>query len=789
MKGFIVDETYRIEHGKAFVYLFGRLENGESFCTISYMRPHIFIRKDDLARAKKLPATIPYVAEETKLKTMQEEPLVRLVYDIPKDTVPLRKLFEEHKIKCCEADIRFTQRFLMDNGILRAVEIEGSHESGLPWVHRIYKEPKLTPCAWYPKLRVLAFDIETSPDAKRVYSISLACRDSGSERNEVLIVTDRDDLKHARAFADEKSMLEQFRREIISCDPDIITGWNAIDFDLSVLRERFKEHNIPFRMARQDWDCQLRIESSFFKDSTAEFPGRQMLDGIALLKLNFISLDNYKLATAARVLLGEKKLIEGQNKGHDIERAYRKDQQKLVDYNLKDSTLVLDILDKTNSIDIMLNRTLLTGMSLERVRGSIASFDSLYLRELRARGYVAPSAAFAEKEEGISGGYVKQSVPGIYDWVVVCDFKSLYPSIMRTFNIDPLAFERGKDAKDPTNKHKWIVAPNGVVFDAREGILPELLQRLWDARDQAKKRKDQRASFAIKILMNSFFGVLASPVCRFFSMDMGNAITGFARHIIQLSIQKIEEMGYKVIYGDTDSCFIHLPGANAQEAERQGKQIARKITQFHKEYIAKEYHRESYMELELDKVFIRFIMPRVRGSEEGAKKRYAGIALQGDKKELIVVGMEFVRRDWTNLAKAFQEKMLTMVFAHENPEQFIRSFAKDLRAGKHDDLLIYHKAVRKELEGYTKTTPPHVKAARILEEHGKKLSSNIIEYAMTDKGPWPLDLMKEEGAPKLDYDHYVDKQLRPIADAILCFYDTSFDDVVKGSKQTKLGGY
>lgn len=777
MRGFIVNETYRVERGKAYVYLFGRLENGKSFCTRSYYRPYFCIREEDVETAKGLPATIRYEVERTGWTTMSGERVVRLVYDIPKDTIPLRRLFEQHGIQCFEADIRFTQRFLLDKDIRRAVEIDGSYAEG-EYVDRFYDEPSLEDTEWYPDLKVLSFDIETSPKADRLYSISLVTDD----RKEVLIVSDKK-LDRARSFPGEKSLLEAFRAAVMEIDPDIVTGWNSIDFDLAVLRDKFREHRIPFRFGRAEWDCSLRLESSFLRESAADCPGRQVLDGIQMLKLNFIGLDNYKLSTAAKEILGDGKLIGDENKGEEIVDAYRNDQQKLVDYNLKDSQLVLDILRETNAVDIMLHRALLTGMSLDRVRGSIASFDSLYLRELRKRGRVAPSVAGAAREERISGGFVMESRPGLYDNIVVLDFKSLYPSIMRTFNIDPLSFALAENAE------RTIEAPNGARFDAEEGILPELLQRLWDARDEAKQSNDGRKSFAIKILMNSFFGVLASPACRFFSLDVGNAITGFGRHFIKLTAERVREAGKDVIYGDTDSVFLDVGTETHDAAAETGERIAEDINAFYREHIGKEYGRDCYLELELDKVFTCFLMPRIRGGETGAKKRYAGLVRTDGKDRLVVTGMEIVRRDWTALAKEFQERLLRLVFAKENPDRFVRQFVGDLKDGKMDSLLVYQKAVRKQLEDYVKTTPPHVKAARLQIEHDIPLESNIVEYIQTMEGPYPVALMRRPGGPSIDYDHYVEKQLRPIADAILSFYDMTFSDILRGSKQTTLGGF
>jgi DNA polymerase-2 len=360
--------------------------------------------------------------------------------------------------------------------------------------------------------------------------------------------------------------------------------------------------------------------------------------------------------------------------------------------------------------------------------------------------------------------------PGIYQNVLVLDFKSLYPSIIKTFNIDPSSFLEKKEKN-------CIQAPNGACFENKEGILPEIIDGLHKEREKAKKEKNELRSYGIKIIMNSFFGVLASPNCRYFNMDMANAITTFGQKIIKLTAEKIKEKGHDVLYSDTDSVFVHTTKIKS-ESEEIGKKIERDINNFYQEHIKKEYNRKSFIELEYEKIYLSLLMPELRGKKTGAKKRYAGLIKKDNKEKLEIVGLEAIRGDWTEAAQEFQKKLLDKVFHKKNVKKFIKRYVSDLKKGKLDKKLIYGKSIRKNLNEYVKTTPPHVKAARKQQE----LKSNLIEYYITSDGPEPVQNKKHS----IDYPHYIEKQIKPIAETILSLLDIEFEEVLSGSRQTTL---
>ncbi|MFW5865515.1 MAG: DNA polymerase II [Nanoarchaeota archaeon] len=787
-KGFIVTSHYTVEKDDAIVHLYGRLENGESFEARIAARPYFFVKTKDAKKVKDLLGIAP---QETKLSSMDGENVSKVEMEHPKDVSKVRGLLEEENIVCYEADIPFTRRIMIDRKLYSQAIIKGEKKQG-KHVTNVFENPALKPTTETTPVALptmLSIDIETDEKASIIYSVSLYSKDIKKVivvENEA-IKKNKQKLKNAHIVDSEKELLQTFVDTVNSLDPDIITGWNVIDFDFSILAKRAKRHDIALAIGRDGSELSLRIESSFLKDSSATVHGRLLLDGIHLLKSSFVNLENYKLNTAAKEFLDDSKLIEEDDRFSIIETQYKTDPQAFIDYNLKDSQLVQNILDASGVYTLTIERSLLTGLHMDGVKASIASFDSMYLKELRKKGYVAVSTRVHETEQGL-GGFVMRSKPGIYDNILVLDFKSLYPSIMRTFNIDPLSYhgttkELEKEGIDYTDAKRYIVAPNKAVFSQEEGILPALLERLWKARDKAKEEGNELARYAIKIHMNSMYGVLASPNSRYHKRPLSNAITYFGQDMIKKTAAEVEDEGYEVIYGDTDSIFVEPKAKDTQKAISIGEKIEKKLNVFLKEHILSVYARKSILELEFEKIYTKFFMPSVRGeSGVGAKKRYAGLKLLEDgNTQLDFTGLEFVRRDWTELSKEFQMKLLDLIFAEKEVTGFVKEFVQKLKQGTYDDLLIYTKALRKPIKEYTKTTPPHVKAAKKLD----KLTTNIINYIMTTDGPEPTE--KLEHPP--DYDHYIEKQIKPIAESILRLEGKYFDDVIQGSEQKGLRGF
>jgi DNA polymerase-2 len=761
--GLILQPSYRIRSGRPVVQLYGRLASGEPFLVEDdRYRPYFFVPARSVAA---LPAGVAERAAPSPLTSLSGEPLARVEVSVPGDVPPLRDALARQGVPVFEGDVRFAYRYLIDHGLRGSVEIEGASETLAAGLVR-FRNPGLTPGRGRVPLRVLSLDLETTPDASQVFSVALATPD----HDEVHLLAERP-VAGAEVHGDEKSLLATATRRLIELDPDVLTGWNVVDFDLQVWQRRARALGIRDGLGRVDGEIRFQQDLGFGRQSRAEVPGRMVVDGIPLVR-DALRLEDYRLETVARAVLGRGKLIDHQapDPAQEIQRLHREDPEALVAYNREDARLVLDILDHEGLLDLTVERSLLTGMQLDRVGASIASFDLVYLPELRQRGFAAPSVSSERPSTPVQGGAVLASRPGIFEQVAVFDFKSLYPSLIRTFGLDPLAHARaGENA---------IVAPNGAAF-AREGaILPEVIERFMARRAEARARGDRHADQAIKIMMNALFGVLAAPSCRFADPAIANAITGFGQQTLAWTRDAFESEGVEVLYGDTDSVFVQLQAADPDAAHSEAEKLRERVQSAIGARIREQYDVEPRLELELEKIFERFLMPRVRGGTSGSKKRYAGWT----DARLELVGLESVRRDWPAVARRLQTGMLTRVFQDEEVLPFVRSLVERVLAGELDEELVYAKRVRKgALERYTATTPPHVQAAR----KAGGAAGPVVRYVITATGPEPV-LPGRPFPEAVDRRHYLDRVLRPVADSILDLLDTSLDEALGAPKQLSL---
>ena len=380
--------------------------------------------------------------------------------------------------------------------------------------------------------------------------------------------------------------------------------------------------------------------------------GRLIIDGIEALRSATWSFSSFSLESVAQTLLGEGKAIGTPYARMDeIQRMFDEDKPALALYNLKDCELVTRIFAHTDLLAFLLERSSVTGLAADRSGGSVAAFTHLYLPPMHRLGFVAPNLGDIRGENS-PGGFVMDSRPGLYDSVLVLDYKSLYPSIIRTFLIDPLGLIEGM--RHPEDSES-VPGFRGARFSRTRHCLPAIVERVWQGREAAKREHNAPLSQALKIIMNAFYGVLGSSGCRFFDTRLASSITLRGHEIMQRTRQLIEAQGHAVIYGDTDSTFVWLRRPHGQEEAAQiGRALVAQVNQWWREHLLAEFGLHSVLELQYETHFRRFLMPTIRGAEEGSKKRYAGLVMRDDgSEEMVYKGLETVRTDWSPLASFY----------------------------------------------------------------------------------------------------------------------------------------
>ncbi|GAA5523517.1 DNA polymerase II [Microbulbifer aestuariivivens] len=814
-QGFLLSRHSFDQRGSTCIHYWLASPEGPVKLVIEGERPVFMVRVADRAQVTEVLAGVPYDWQQLGFQTFSREQAAMLYFPTIDAHRRAHALLQTRGIEVFEADFRLHDRYLMERFARGGLYFEGVARARDGYME--YRQVRLRGAEVQPQFKVVSLDVECSGRGE-LYSVGLY----GHGVEEVLMVGEPESAETTIHWVDdERALLKALEARIQCLDPDIIIGWSVVDFDFRLLLKRAARHGLRLKLGRGGTDARWR-DGREGNQGFVTLPGRVVLDGIDGLKNATYNFESFSLEFVAQTLLGRGKDTEDvDNRLAAIEQDFLHNKPKLAAYNLEDCRLVWDIFQHTRLLDYLRLRAQLTGLELDRSGGSVAAFTNLYLPRLHRSRYVAPNLP-ADGGLASPGGYVMDSRPGLYDNVLVLDFKSLYPSIIRTFKIDPMGLveglaEEGESTQEARRKEKQENRPEGLRKEWREGesearregarveedtipksipgfrgarfsrdkhFLPDIITNLWAQRDIAKQERDAARSQAIKIIMNSFYGVLGSGGCRFYDTRLASSITLRGHEIMQQTARWVEELGHQVIYGDTDSTFVWLSGRpSPEEADIIGRNLASEINRRWQNKLKDELALECELELEFETHYQRFLMPTIRGSEAGSKKRYAGLVVNGDDEKLVFKGLETVRSDWTALAREFQRQLYGMVFKGVDPSEYIRETVQKTRAGEMDEQLVYRKRLRRKLDQYVKNVPPHVRAARLADEHRRQQglapryqNKGWIRYVITLNGPEPVEYRQ---AP-MDYQHYIDRQLKPVADAILPFIALDFDTLVDG---------
>ncbi|NIL20815.1 DNA polymerase II [Pseudomonas sp. AN3A02] len=776
-QGFVLTRHWRDTPAGTEVSFWLATDHGPRFVRLPVQTSVMFI-----PQAHRNPAELQLKGErgielrDLALCDFHHRPVLGLYTKQHRQLMELEKRLRKAGIDVYEGDVRPPDRYMMERFITAPVWFGGTAGEGGMLV-----EAQMKPAPDYrPPLKLVSLDIETTAQGD-LYSIAL----EGCGERQVYMLgppnkTDAVDFK--LDYCDTRAeLLERLNQWLATHDPDAIIGWNLVQFDLRVLHEHAQRLNVPLLLGRGG-DAMGWREHGSRNHYFAAAAGRLIIDGIEALRSATWSFESFSLENVAQTLLGEGKSISTPYQRMDeINRMFAEDKPALARYNLKDCELVTRIFEKTELLKFLLERASVTGLPADRNGGSVAAFTHLYMPLMHRQGFVAPNLG-DKPPQASPGGFVMDSRPGLYESVLVLDYKSLYPSIIRSFLIDPVGLIEG--LRHPEDSES-VEGFRGARFSRTRHCLPSIVARVSEGREVAKREHNAPLSQALKIIMNAFYGVLGSSGCRFFDTRLASSITLRGHQIMRQTRELVEARGYEVIYGDTDSTFVWLGSAHSQEdATRIGLDLVQHVNTWWRERLQNEFGLQSALELQYETHFSRFLMPTIRGAEEGSKKRYAGLVTRADgSEEMIYKGLETVRSDWSPLARQFQQELYQRIFHRQPHQDYVRDYVRRTLSGELDELLIYRKRLRRQLGDYERNVPPHVRAARLADEYNDRQgrprqyqNGGWISYVISVNGPEPLEVRQ---AP-IDYDHYVTRQLQPVADAILPFVNDDFSTLVGG---------
>ncbi|MFB6190221.1 MAG: DNA-directed DNA polymerase [Candidatus Nanohaloarchaea archaeon] len=790
----VIDADYVIEGDMPRVRLFGKTASGDNFLgVVDDFPPYFYAVPADIDRAEeqvreerfeddgeKLPVT--GVERVTRLDGNTERELLKVSTTVPPNVPKLKdKVWDLDSVEeCREFDIPFYKRFLIDRGIRPAewVEVEGEEirrdnfDLALQ-VDSLDTDMERGEDAEFEKL---AFDLEVYED-----EVIMASLYSGEFRK--LLTTEDIDRDYVEQVEDEKELITRLMEVIEERDVDVLTGYNTDEFDFDVLRDRAEHHGFELSLGRNGERMKFHRRGRF---SGARLKGRMHLDlypFIAHVLAPGMESETLDLDSVAEEILGRNK---DDMSWEEMKQSWREkeDLEKFADYAMKDSELAYDLGEEIVPQVLELSR--IAGLiPFDACRLTYGQLTENYLlREAHERGMVAenrPSRderSTRQRQQPYEGGFVYTPEAGLHENIALLDFRSLYPTVMVAHNISPDTLN-----VDECDERMELEEFDYDFCQDFEGFFPGLVRDLVEDRYELKEemreldedsreheRLDSRQQ-AEKILANSFYGYLGYTGARWYSRECAEATTFLGREHIKDAIEKAEEEGFEVVYGDTDSLFL------------KGEDVEERIEEFLDDINSE---LPEFMELELEGLFKRGFFTST-DSGKGAKKKYALLDRDGGLK---ITGFEQVRRDWSPIARETQEKVLRKVLNEEVEEaaEVVKETIERMKQGEVpvEKLRIYTQ-MKKKPENY-ESTAPHVEAAKKAIERGDDVSpGDTIDYVITS-GPGNISSRAElaKYAEDYDADYYIDNQVIPVSLRVLKVFGYTSDQLKGKGRQSGL---
>ena len=814
IKACIYDVDYYInEEQKPVIRLFGRTTSGEKICAFDpHFEPYFLVEAEgDLpAIRKELEKLSEDNFEVTRTEIVkriykeQEREFIKVYVNVPAAVPALRDNLKhiEGVIERYEADIMYGRRYLLDKQItpLEAVTITGklveSHVYNVDTCIEVESISAESESFDTPK--ILAFDIEVYTNHGRfpnsrsdpILMISIY----GKDYQKVICWKRFETEDDTYLFVDsEAELIKTFVDIINEQQPDYLAGYYTDGFDFPYIRDRAKKHDINLVLGADN--SVIRFAKAGIKET--KIVGIPHLDLVKFIKTVLrenLKTDSYSLDNVAFELLGEKKHEMEHGKMGEMWDAGGDAVKYLCEYNLQDSKLTYDLAEKILPTISELSRITMVPIhdSIRLATGQIA--ESYLIKKAAEEHYLIPNKpAYTEstmrRMHTYQGAYVFDTTPGIYENIVVFDFKSLYPSIIIAHNIDPGSLT---DIPDEQYKTPDLVEDDQTVhfyFKTKpHAFIPRTLKDLLARRNNIKEmlkqshnpdRILQARSAAFKIVTNSVYGLYGFFGARWYCREGAAAITAWGRHYIQQAANEAEQEGFTVLAGDTDSLMLRLNDKTREDALTFMNKVNEKLPEA--------------MELDLEDFYVRGIFVSKKNEAVGAKKKYAFV---NDAKKLKIKGFETVRRDWSMLARNTQREVLRILLDENQPKKaldYVKKVVQDLRSKKIEiKELTIRTQIRKDISSY-ENVGPHVKVAERMKELGMPVGvGTTIEYIITEgKGILRnrAKLPEECGDEEYDSEYYINNQIIPAVEMIFDTVGFTKEDLIADKKQMSLGDF
>jgi len=759
MKGFIFDLK---SQGEKIKIVFKNKTQEKTI--IKKFPPYFYLKKYDKAIE-----TVPEI-KEIKKEKKENQVLYKVIVDNPGSVIKLRKDLKE--FEPIEANIPHVYRFLIDNN-LYAMRMYEHNEEG---VFEKVVDEKI-------KLKMASFDLE-------VYNKEGI---PNAEKDAILMISYCDE-KESRVFhwekgkGSEKEMILDFLSKIKKEKIDVLTGYNSSGFDLPYLKKRCSVLGIELDLSKDGSPVNIKKGAFSTKADIFGLLHFDSYDGVAFLnKIGAMNIPKKDLESVYKEMFGKEKLDVEPWKIWRMWEEGGEELKTLIQYNKEDAIAAYEIAKELLPLYIEISKII--GLPIYEITRMSTSqmVEWILIREAIQKGMIIPNTP-SEKEvkqrmmNGIKGGFVKQPEKGLHEKIAVCDFRSLYPTLIIAYNIDKTTYNKKCD--------DYNVSPKGHRFCKKPiGLIPKMLKELLEKRIEIKKQMKQfkegtndykffyYRQWALKIIANSSYGYMVYARAKWYSREAGESVTSWAREKIHETIKKAEEDGFKVLYTDTDSIFLKLGDKKTKEDVFN---LVRKINK----------DLPEGMELEFEGYFPRGIFVSSKKGERAVKKKYALIREDG---ALEIKGFELVRRDWSNIAKETQRKVIKTILEQGSPEkakEVVKKVINEIRERKINlkEFIIYTQ-IKRKVSSYEQQAP-HVKAAKKLIKAGYKVKTgNILEYvivqgsgSISDRAI-PIQLI---GNKKYDADYYINNQVLPAVMKIIREVGITEDELKYKGKQQGL---